>query len=177
MRYQYTVGAIATPNGGSMQSFTYKLLENNTYCVESYQGNSAHVVIPDSYLGRPVTILNDRLFRGHSELREVTLPATLTDIGGWCFDGCGELRHVELPQGLVYLWQYAFVRCGIEEIAISAGVTSIMPFVFQECHGLRRVSAPSVTKVCAWAFRDCELLRPDDVVLAPGAHVSPQAFE
>ena len=47
-----------------MQNFTYKLIEDGTYCVTTYQGDEETVVIPDN---QNITILYDDLFKGHSE--------------------------------------------------------------------------------------------------------------
>ena len=44
-----------------MQNFTYKLIEDGTYCVMTYQGDDETVVIPDN---QNITILYDDLFKG-----------------------------------------------------------------------------------------------------------------
>ena len=102
-----------------MGSFYYQMnYDENSYTVTHYTGSEEDVVIPASFRGKPVTILFDKLFAGHQEIRSVSIPETVTDLGEFLFDGCLNLRQIELPSGLLYLWGYTFCRCGIEEIVL-----------------------------------------------------------
>lgn len=159
-----------------MQNFYYKHLEDDTYAVMSYEGDEEKVVIPEVYLGKPVTILYDKLFKGHSELKEITIPDCITDLGGWQFDGCLNLKHVKLPEKLRNLWQYAFVRSGIEEITIPEGVVDISPFAFKDCKNLKKVvCADSLKSISSWAFEGCDNLK--ELVVSENTKVSPKAFQ
>ncbi len=86
-----------------MQEFTYKLFDDGTYIAASYEGDEENVEIPAYYLEKPVTILYDGLFKGHSEIRSVKIPETVTDIGGFVFDGCDQLKELELPDSVCTL--------------------------------------------------------------------------
>ena len=158
-----------------MQDFLYKQFEDESYSVVGYEGDEADVVIPDTYQGQPVTILGDSLFKNHTELRTVKIPDTVTDLGGFLFDGCVNLRHVDLPAGLLNMWQYAFARCGIEEIDIPEKVRSIAPYTFKDCASLRKVTCGAgVKKIYGWAFQGCEQLT--ELYYEPGTEISPKAF-
>ena len=84
-----------------MQKFTFQInYDEASYTIMSYTGDEADILIPAEYCGKPVTILFDKLFAGHKEVRTVTFPDTITDLGEFLFDGCDELRHIQLPPGL-----------------------------------------------------------------------------
>ncbi len=91
-----------------MVEFTYQILDDDTIAIMKYKGDEEEVTIPDTAWGRPVTVLYDDLFKGHSELTKVNLPDSITNIGGFVFDGCDKLKTVILPKGLQEMWQYAF---------------------------------------------------------------------
>lgn len=159
-----------------MQDFTFKMIEDGTFSVTAYQGNDSEVVIPDTYCGKPVTVLFDNLFRGHSEITSVTIPDTVTDIGAAVFDGCERLTSLTLPKALVNMWQYAFARSSIEELELPEGVTNIVPFTFKDCKRLRRLKcADTLEKISSWAFQGCGQLT--ELTVPPTASVSPKAFE
>ncbi len=159
-----------------MQDFIFKMADDGTYCVQSYTGDDAEVVIPEVYCGKPVTILLDNLFSGHKEITSVSIPDSVTQMGGFLFDGCENLRHIKLPAELRDMWGYAFVRCGIEEIVLPEHVNSIVSFTFKDCKNLRTVVCnDGLKKIYSWAFGGCEQL--NDFRHGPDVEISPQAFE
>ena len=153
-----------------MQDFTFKMIDNETYAVMSYSGDEKEVTVPSEYLERPVTILFDDIFKGHTEIEKVNIPDTVTDIGGFVFDGCVNLKEIKLPAMLQNMWQYAFVRSSIEKIDIPAGVKYIIPFTFKDCKDLKEVTIHEGTiGIRALAFQNCTGLRkvtaPSDIVI------------
>lgn len=158
-----------------MQEFYFRRVDDGTYCITGYVGDEADVVIPDD---KVFTIINDRIFRGHDEIRSIRIPDTVTDMGEFVFDGCVNLRHLELPAQLKTLWGLTFVRCGIEEIVLPDGLRIIPPFAFKDCKNLRKVvCGPRLEKIYAWAFGGCDKLKEEGVIHEPGVEISPQAFE
>ena len=159
-----------------MQEFTYKLMENGTYCVSGYQGDEAEVTIPDTYNEIPVTVLFDQLFAGHEEITSVRIPETVTDLGEFLFDGCLNLHHLDLPAGLTSLWGYTFARCGLEEIILPDKLTSLPPFAFKDCKQLKRVvCGKGMKKIYAWVFGGCDQLK--ELNFGPNVQISPEAFQ
>lgn len=156
-----------------MQDFTYRLIEDGTYCVMGYLGDEADVAIPD---GRNITILYDDLFKGHTEITSVHIPDTVTDLGEFVFDGCINLRHIKLPSQLRSLWGHTFVRSGIEEIVLPDKIESIPPFAFKDCRYLKKVvCGAGLKRIHAWAFGGCDRLK--EVVHGADVDVSPKAYE
>ena len=64
---------IHNSTGGIMQDFYYKRVEDGTYCVTGYEGDEQDVVIPED---RVITMVYDKVFRGHSEIRSIHIPDT-----------------------------------------------------------------------------------------------------
>lgn len=158
-----------------MQEFYYKMLDDETFAVMSYEGDEAEVVIPEIYNGKPITLLNDNLFTGHTEITSVSIPDSVTDIGGFVFDGCENLHQVKLPKELRNLWQYAFVRSSIEEITLPEHMQRIVSFTFKDCKNLKKVVCnPELKKINAWAFSGCQKLT--EFEHAPETEISPDAF-
>lgn len=159
-----------------MIEFTYKKLEDGTYCVMGYEGDEAVVAVPETYGGAPVTIIYDNLFKGHSEITHVAFPDTVTSMGEFIFDGCENIREIKLSSQLTSIWGYTFVRCGIEEITLPDSLISLPPFAFKDCKNLKRVvCGTGLKKIYAWAFSGCDRL--EAVLFGPGVEVSPQAFQ
>ena len=158
-----------------MQVFYYKSVEAGPFCVTGYEGDEAEVVIPEDHI---VTMIYDKVFRGHAEIQSIRMPDTVTDLGEFVFDGCRNLRQLTLPAQLKTLWGYTFTRCGIEEILLPDSLRIIPPFAFKECKNLRRVvCGAGLEKIHAWAFAGCEQLTEAGLVHGPGVEISPQAFE
>lgn len=158
-----------------MQEFTYSPLPDGTLQVVGYCGDEAEVVVPETCGGRRITVLGDRIFRGHGEITSVRIPDGVTDLGEFLFDGCLGLRHIALPSSLTDLWGYTFVRCGLEEITLPDSLTGIPPFAFKDCKSLRRVvCGAGMRRIYSWAFGGCDSL--EEFICPKEAVVSPEAF-
>ncbi len=158
-----------------MQEFIFKRIENGTFSIIEYHGDEQNVIIPKTHAGNPVSVLYDRIFKGHEEIRTVLVPDTITDIGGFVFDGCSNLKNIVLPDSLLYLWQYAFCRSSVEELVLPSGIRTIAPYTFKECKNLRRIVCnPGLKEIKARAFEGC---RPDlEVIAKESVIISPLAW-
>lgn len=80
--------------------------------------------------------------------------STITDIQSKTFYGCSNLTNVVLPQKIRSINDEAFCVCGIENIQIPDGVTSLGNNVFSNCTKLTNVELPkSLTKIGCNAFK------------------------
>lgn len=159
-----------------MQEFTFKQLEDRSVDLIAYKGDEADIVIPEKYYGHTVTMIDDSIFKGHTEITSVKIPETIQFMGGFVFDGCVNLRHIVLPASLEYIWQYGFVRSAIEEIVLPEKLRSIAPFTFKDCKNLRKVVCNAGLKdIGSWAFEGCTALT--DITYGTDTVVSQQAFE
>ena len=143
-----------------MQEFDFKYVVNDTYMAVRYYGDEADVVIPDTWYGKPVSVLGEDLFKGHTEIRSIRIPASVTHIMGFVFDGCTSLQELILPEGLYSILPYAFVRCGLRSVILPAGVTQIPPYAFYQCRLLEKIEIRAgKIKIYGHAFDGCDRLK------------------
>lgn len=109
--------------------------------------------------------IGEYAFMGCSNLKNITLPASLRTLGEGCFRECGltslavpdgvkelpkgmcawneELRTVSLPAGLADIAAHAFAYCkSLESIAIPRAVSHIGNNAFSCCYTLAEVTLP-----------------------------------
>ena len=73
-----------------------------------------------------VTVLSDEAFSGATHLSSVTLPKSLTKIGGLSFGYCSALKEITLPENLTTIGLGAFTYCtSLEKLSIPASVTEL----------------------------------------------------
>ena len=94
---------------------------------------------------------------GKTSLKSITLPSSVTSIGGYAFSSCSGLTSVTIPSSVASIGNYAFYNCiGLTSVTIPSSVTSIENYVFRYCSGLTSVTIPtSVTSIGNYAFSDC----------------------
>ena len=73
-------------------------------------------------------------------MTSLTIPSSVTEIGGRAFDGCSGLTSLTLPSGVTSIGGYAFWGCsGLTSLTIPSGVTSIGKWAFYGCSGLTSI--------------------------------------
>ena len=118
------------------EEFAFKLLPDGTYSVS--KGADATVaeelVIPALHEGRAVTVVAAHAFENASDLKKVTLPASVKTVSAYAFGGCGNLstlviddktvsffvfndRYVSAIDGLE-VCEYAFSETGFMNVQI-----------------------------------------------------------
>ena len=111
-------------------------INNGKATLNEYSGYQKIVEISDTYEGCPVTMINASAFSGNTEIEEIILPDSLTEIYNYyeypterpvgTFSGCTSLKKINIPDGVTELLTYTFKGCtSLTEIAIPASVTSI----------------------------------------------------
>ena len=120
------------------------------------------VVIPDTYKRKPVTKIADKAFYGYEceKITSITIPDTVTSIGGLAFTGCTSLTSIEIPDSVTSIGYSAFYGCrSLTSIEIPDTVTSIGGDAFNGCSSLTSVTIPdSVTSIGDQAFEGCRSL-------------------
>ena len=75
------------------------------------------------------------------EATEFIVPDEVTKIGSYAFYTEGNLLKVSLPQGLIEIGDYAFCGCGITEIDLPYGLTTIGEGVFAYYGGVSNLTS------------------------------------
>ena len=116
-------------------------------------------------------------FRGFQQLKEVSLPSTVTAIGDGSFDSCYNLANVPLTH-ITSIGDMAFEDCdSFTEVTIHAGIEEVSFGAFRGCNQLSRLTiANGVKTVDHDAFSDCvsltEVFLPDSVTVLGGGAFS-----
>ena len=108
--------------------------------IRSVVNHSPHFLFQDGCL---IDVQGKRLIAFLSDKEEVTLPASLTHIGGGAFMGCKNLSAITLPAGLTHIGNSAFSGCGnLTAITLPAGLTHIGDWAFEGCKNLTDIHIP-----------------------------------
>ncbi|MBQ8381904.1 MAG: leucine-rich repeat domain-containing protein [Clostridia bacterium] len=94
------------------EGLEYQLLDDGTYSVISIGTcTDAHVVIPSSYEGIPVTSIAELAFSSCSGLTSVTIPSSVTTIGNFAFAFCDNITSVTIPSSVTSIGYCVFAYC------------------------------------------------------------------
>ncbi len=119
--------------------------------LHKYKGKERIISIPEC-----VTIIAPQAF-ANSNIICVTIPKSVTMIGGYAFKNCLNLTRVEILSGVETIGEEAFAYCGnLMEINLGDSLTTIGRFAFRECNNLTTLELPdSVRNIGEYAFYGC----------------------
>lgn len=118
------------------------------------------VVIPESYMGYPVTEIKDGGFTNYVDMTDIILPNTIERIRMDGFYGCDGLTTPVLPESIISLGSQAFKNCdNLALTSLPSGITSIGSDTFYGCSNLALTALPSgLTSIPNYAFGYCSNL-------------------
>ena len=132
-----------------------------------YTGTANDLTVPSQLGGKDVVAIAGSVFAENTNLKNVTIPSTVTSIELRTFVGCTSLESVSLPTNLTELGSSAFEGCtSLKTVTIPASLTEIGSDAFSGCTSLGTVAfAPGsvLERICDGAFMDCVKL--DGIVL------------
>ena len=112
-------------------------------------------------------------FENTYSLKSLTLPSTLTSLGGYFCSNSYNLTNITLPTSLTTMGNYCFRSCyRFTDITIPSGVTSIGNYTLAYCYGLKELHVLPTTPPTlngSYVFRD---LPSDCVIYVPSASLS-----
>jgi hypothetical protein len=108
-------------------------------------------------MGNSNIVINNHCYSGNSEIRHVTIPENVLEIGVGAFSDCVNLETVILNNGLTRLKKEVFSGCrSLREINIPDSLESIGEWAFRGCTGLEELYIPEgVTDICEESFLGC----------------------
>ena len=162
--------------------FSFELIEDS-YCITGGpKAFFAHLYIPSTYKGLPVTSIGDDAFEKHDNivyvyipdsvtnidwgafsyckyLEEIRIPNSVNSIGPGAFAGCESLKNIDLPDNLTAISSSLFYYSGLTSIDIPDGVTEIKYQAFMNCKSLTDVKLPEgLTTMGFDIFDNCTAL-------------------
>jgi len=118
----------------------------------TYPSAKGAVTIPAS-----VTVIGGSAFISCTALTSITIPDSVISIGYGAFNGCTELTNVSIGNGVTSIGNGAFSGCtALSSLIIPNSVTEINDNTFYNCSSLTNVSiGNSVTTIGIRAFFEC----------------------
>lgn len=169
----YIVGGIGTQAFDNCSGLTSVTIPSSITSIgsDAFSGCSglSKVIVPDivGWCGISFTGNNNPLFYArhlysdeNTEITELIIPNSVTNIGNYAFHGCSGLTSVNIPNSVTNIGNGAFYGCrGLTSVNIGNSVTSIGSSAFYGCSGLTSVNiGNSVTSIDSYAFYGCKEL-------------------
>ena len=120
-------------NGAMVAVAEATLAEANIPSAVEFEGNQY-----------PVIKVNDSVFYGCSQLKALTLPESLIEIGHKAFYGCG-LTELVIPEGVQTIGNRAFGSNSLQNLTLPSTITSIGNYAFGNNNNLKSIICNAVT--------------------------------
>ena len=114
--------------------------DSNSIRITSYTGTKEHLVIPQSYMGCPVSAIDENAFAGNTSLKSLTICGTNLEIGDNAFEGCTALEKVIITDGVSCIWAEAFINCNnLKTVVLPDSLSFIAYKAFYGCNKIENV--------------------------------------
>ncbi|MBQ6082474.1 MAG: leucine-rich repeat protein [Bacteroidales bacterium] len=156
---------------------TFNDLMAKGYCVSNYDRNDDGELSEKE--AAAVTELKTLFMQPITSFDELRYFTGITKIPDQCFNWCTDLKSVTLPAGLKEIGYGAFAMSGIEgELCLPEGLVSIGASAFSHCSGLKGslIIPEGVTFIGDWAFNSCSGFSGDLVLPSSIQQIDEYAF-
>ena len=121
------------------------------------------------YIGRQISIIDDwdSPFRNLTNLIDVVLTSSTTEIVKGMFEGCTSLKCIELPSECISIQKNAFSGCTeLEAIQFPLNLTLVGDNAFSDCSLLKNAEFLNIETIGAGAFNGCSSL--EEIIINDG---------
>ena len=104
-------------------SSTHNASCSGSYCYKyNFNGcsNLVEIILPDT-----ITQIEDFSFYGCINLKSIVIPEGVTTIGKEAFRGCKKLESLEIPESVTSIGEYAFSNCNFVNIKLPNSISSL----------------------------------------------------
>ena len=139
--------------------YTVTDLADHSFSPESYEDYYLHRNIRSVTIPQSVTSIGGNAFDGCEKLETLSLGENIKTIGFEAFQNCSSLGEVTIPQNVTFIGEYAFYNCGLHTLTIKDAATSIGNRAFLGCASLTTLSlGENITTIDSEAFCNCTSL-------------------
>ncbi|MBO5286955.1 MAG: leucine-rich repeat protein [Clostridia bacterium] len=127
---------------------------------ELWQSTLTEIIVPDTYLGLPVTGISSSVLRGNTKLERLVIGSNVTTLYEDTFKGCTALTEVIIGDGVRSLPNGLFKNCErLTSVTLPTGTTRIPSEFFYNCPSLKTVNnAEAIVKIGSSTFWRCSSL-------------------
>jgi hypothetical protein len=148
---------IAVDNGNETYSSINGVLtdQRQTTLIKYPEGKTGNYNVPKS-----IRTLGDYAFANNMGLSNVTGAESVTKIGNAAFANCMNLTSISIPNSVISLGDSALSNCGLTNLTIPDGVTTIGQWAVAFCRSLTNITIGNgVTDIGTMAFNGCDALK------------------
>ena len=106
-----------------------------------------------------VDVICDDAFNGCTDLKTLSISASVVFIGDFAFNGCHLLDNLTIPCSVLFIGKSAFRNCKLHNLQIDNGLISIGDWAFDSCRIKNLVLPDSIRYIGRGAFKLCRLLK------------------
>ncbi len=146
-KWSYENGTLTISGSGRMSN-----MSRYTLPWSAYKDSVTNVVIEEG-----ITYIGTDAFYEMANIKNVSLPDTLTEIGYAAFCWCEGLQKIDIPGSVKVIGENAFWCClDLTEVTFHEGLVEIKDEAFNSCRLIERLDFPqSLEKIGYWAFGGC----------------------
>ncbi len=185
-QFSFNVEGITGWTSGTTPTVYHGAFEGNTYLESITIPATVDIIGEKSFCNSHLTkvvfsgtpnlaTIGPSAFKGCSQLTDITIPASVTNIRESAFEGCTSLNSADLPLGLTTLGRAAFKGCTSLSTYSFGGLTSIPESAYEGCTSIGYLGFSEIISVGANAFKGCTGLTDVDIY-ATMQNIAPTAF-